>query len=270
MSIQTVVSMEGMQKVLQEVRDLLQRTLTKESFSLLLSATCTEWSQRLSGFYLDPKKRYEAALVNLETYYSIPNIDSANNSFVYSMDSGATWKTKTIPEGSYELSAINGEIQRQMKASGDWNSASNEYCITLGGNTSTLRAFLEITSPTCRVDMAQSTIRSLLGFAPETVPHGYTEASNPVNILSVDSIRVECDLIDNSYVDGERAPVVYSFFPNAQPGEKVIERPEARVYLPISKSGNIERVHIALKDQTGKLLNLRGETITMRLHIRSA
>jgi hypothetical protein len=136
----------------------------------------------------------------------------------------ATWKTITIPEGSYELLAINGEIQRQMKASGDWNSASNEYYITLGGNTSTLRAFLEITSPTCRVDMAQSTIRSLLGFAPETVSPGYTEASNPVNILSVNSIRVECDLIDNSYVNGEREPVVYLFFPNAQPGEKIIER----------------------------------------------
>jgi hypothetical protein len=81
---------------------------------------------------------------------------------------------------------------------------------------------------------------------------------------------VECDLIDNSYVNREREPVVYSFFPNAQPGEKIIERPESRVYLPISKSGTIERVHIALKDETGKLLNLRGETVTMRLHIRSA
>jgi hypothetical protein len=165
MSIKTVVSMEGMQKVLEEVRDLLQRALTKESFSLLLSATVTEWSQHLS-IYLDPKKRYEVALVNLETYYSIPNIESANNSIVYSTDSGANWKTITILEGSCDLLAINGEIQRQMKASGDWNSASNEYYITLGGNTSTLRAFLEITSPTCRVNMAQSTIRSLLGFAP--------------------------------------------------------------------------------------------------------
>jgi hypothetical protein len=104
--------MEGMQKVLEEVRDLLQWTLTNESFNLLLSATITEWSQHLS-IYLDPKKQpkkhYVAALVNLETYYSIPNIESANNSFVYSMDSGANWKTLTIPEGSYELLAFNGD-----------------------------------------------------------------------------------------------------------------------------------------------------------------
>ena len=36
-------------------------------------------------------KVYEIALVNLETYYSFPNIDDTNNVFIYSHDQGTTW-----------------------------------------------------------------------------------------------------------------------------------------------------------------------------------
>ena len=40
---------------------------------------------------LDREKEYEIALVNLETYYSFPNIDETNNVFVYSPDNGNSW-----------------------------------------------------------------------------------------------------------------------------------------------------------------------------------
>ena len=33
---------------------------------------------------LDKKKDYEIALINLEMYYSFPNIDKSNNCFIYS------------------------------------------------------------------------------------------------------------------------------------------------------------------------------------------
>ena len=33
-------------------------------------------------------KKYEIALVNLETYYNFPNVDDTNNYFSYSPDGG--------------------------------------------------------------------------------------------------------------------------------------------------------------------------------------
>ena len=47
------------------------------------------------------------ALLNLETYYSFPNIDSTNDSFKYSPDNGENWFTIQIPEGSYEIRDID-------------------------------------------------------------------------------------------------------------------------------------------------------------------
>lgn len=111
--------MEGVQLVLEKIRDLLA---PKENFSIVLTSAGTDWTTHISPpLYLNPKRRYELALVNLETYNSIPNITEANNHFVYSPD-GIVWKTITLPEGSYELVQINTEIQRQLQANGDWNS----------------------------------------------------------------------------------------------------------------------------------------------------
>jgi len=131
MAIKTVVNMEGMQQVLEEIRDLLA---PKENFSSVVTSSGTDWTTHLSPpLFLNPKRRYELALVNLETYNSIPNITEANNHFVYSPN-GTTWKTITLPEGSYELVQINTEIQRQLEANGDWNSSKNTHYITLGAN----------------------------------------------------------------------------------------------------------------------------------------
>ena len=42
---------------------------------------------------LDKKKDYEIALINLEMYYSFPNIDRSNNWFTYSPNLNPLWLT---------------------------------------------------------------------------------------------------------------------------------------------------------------------------------
>jgi hypothetical protein len=78
---------------------------------------------------------------------------------------------------------------------------------------------------------------------------------------------VELGIINGSYVKGSRKPVIYSFFPNVSPGYKIVETPRNLVYLPVN-TDEISEVHIRLTDQDGKLLNLRGEKVTMRFHVR--
>ena len=66
---------------------------------------------------MDKRKDCEITLINLETYYSFPNIDGSNNCFGYSP--GATHSTQwfdiIIPEGSYHDEDINEFIQREMR-----------------------------------------------------------------------------------------------------------------------------------------------------------
>ena len=52
---------------------------------------------------MDNKKDYEIALINLETYYSFPNIDGSINCFSYSPGAKAAWLDIIIPESSYHV-----------------------------------------------------------------------------------------------------------------------------------------------------------------------
>ena len=63
----------------------VNNTEPKRSFSIVVSDNRT----RLKTWFkppvqLDKKKDYDIALINLETYYSFPNIDRSNNCFTYS------------------------------------------------------------------------------------------------------------------------------------------------------------------------------------------
>ena len=79
----------------------INNTEQKRSFSIVLSDNKTRlktWFKQ--PIQLDKKKHYELALINLETYYSFPNIDRSNNCFSYSPEANAPWFDIIIPEGS--------------------------------------------------------------------------------------------------------------------------------------------------------------------------
>lgn len=213
---------------------------------------------------LDDKKDWEMALVSLETYYSFPNIDSSNNNFRYSPDDGTTWKDITIPEGSYEISEINNYIQEIMY----YNNNDKENSITIGANNSTLRSFIKLTAH-YQVDFTTpNSVRTVLGFNSQVYSIGGKYASeNIVNLLHINSIRVKNSIIGGSYVRGTTDNVIYSFFPNVDPGYKIVEKPHNLIYLPVIMK-KISQMETSLVDQDGKLLNLRGEELSITFHIR--
>jgi len=131
-------------------------------------------------------KKYEMALVNLESYYSFPNITAKNNNFRYkSGPENNPWVDINIPEGCYELADINDYIQRTMKEKGHYDAANDEYCITIQPNSNTLKSVLTIT-PGYFVDFLEpdNSIRSDLGFRPWVYAEGYNESEQIVNIVS--------------------------------------------------------------------------------------
>ena len=66
---------------------------------------------------------------------------------------------------------------------------------------------------------------------------------------------------------GVQAPVVYNFFPNVAPGQKILEAPRNLIYLPVTVDV-ISTLSVWLTDKDGKMLDLRGEELTIRFHLR--
>jgi len=233
--------------------------------SFILSGNTSDFVTWHESVMLDPNKEYEAALLSLDTYNSITNITAnKNNVLKYSTDDGITWKTITLNTGAYELQAINNEIKRQIISNGD-----DESAINITANISRLTSIINIDNPRYKVDFSvDNSLGSVLGFNKVTIGHGYNESANIVNIMQVNSILVNIDIIMGSYVNGSQSPTLYSFYPNVSPGYKIVERPNpSLIYYPLSRH-DISRMRVWLTDQNGDLIDLRGEVITMRIHVR--
>ena len=233
--------------------------------TFILTGNTSDFTTCHNSVILDPNKNYEAALLSLDTYNSIPNITQGkNNLFPYSVDNGKTWKIIALNTGAYELAAINNEIKRQLIANGD-----NDSAITVTANVSRLTSIVSIENPSYKVDFSvPNTIGSVLGFDTVVIGFGYNESSNIVNIMQVNSILVNIDIIMGSYVNGSLSPTMYSFYPNVVPGYKIVERQNpSLIYYRLSRH-DISRMRVWLTDQQGNLIDLRGKTITIRIYVR--
>src|SRR2546426_7651490 len=134
---------------------------------------------------LDRNKKYEAALLSIDFYNSIPNITGENNQFRYSTDNGSNWKIITLSTGSYELSASNDEIQRQMILNGYYDTSNNNFYIAITANTSKLSSVTEITNQTYKIDFTfENSIGQTLGFNKIILNYGYNESQNIVDVRS--------------------------------------------------------------------------------------
>ena len=97
------------------LKQILNNTEPKRSFSIVVSDNKTRFKTWFKPrIQLDKRKAYEIVLINLETYYSFPNLDRSNNCFTYSPNLDPLW-FDIIPEGSYHVEDINEFIQREMR-----------------------------------------------------------------------------------------------------------------------------------------------------------
>ena len=181
---------------------------------LFLSSRTTNFRVQLdSPIFLDTKKKYEAALLSLHTYNSIPNITEQNNKFKYSPDKGSTWKIITIQKGAYELREINSHIQREMTKNGDYDQVNNQYYIDINYYKPTFETILEISSDNYMVDFnIENSIASTLGFTNEKLSGtGVYSSINTIDIEPVNSIYVHCDFIIGAYINNSSSNAFYSF-----------------------------------------------------------
>ena len=146
-----------------------------------------------------------------------------------------------LPTGCYEL---NAEIKRIR---------GNSHIIILP-NVNTLQCIWTVVGAKCKVSFdVPNSLASVLGFKQDIV-YGVGRHAG------VNSILVHCNIIHSSYTRGTQAPVVYNFFPNAAPRQKILEVPHNLIYHPVTVDV-ILTLPVWLTDQDGELLDLRGKKL---------
>ena len=157
------------------------------------------------------------------------------------------------------LWTINAEIIRMRGGNSD---------ITILPNVNTLQCILNVVGAKLKVcsDLPDS-LASVLGFNRTIYGVGRHASEQLVYIMSVNSILVHCNIIHSLYMRGVQAPAVYNFFPNAAPGQRILEAPSNLIYLPVTVDV-ISTLSVWLTDQHGKALDLRGEELTIHFHLR--
>lgn len=194
--------------------------------------------------------QYECALLYLSTFNSIPNIDVRNNKFHYGNN-----EVIEIPEGAYELQDICDYLKANIK-----DAVFKLHC-----NNNTLK-----TSIFCTKEIhfeRETSFGQLLGFGNETLKANILhESQHTVNILSTTVVRVECDIVTGSYINGISSHIIHEFAPNVPPGYRIIEIPKNIIYFPVNQN-NVNCINIRLLDINNNLINLRGEEIQLYLHL---
>jgi hypothetical protein len=201
---------------------------------------------------------YGIGVVGIDTWYSFPNVTSSlNGNFRYSTDNKSTWNVVTIPTGNYEITTIAASLADQGLPTS----------ITVKPDKPTLRARIKLGGG-CAVDFTYpNSINKLLGFNPRIVDIvGNNMGDNIVDILSVNTVKVNVDCIRGSYSNGKVSTAIFGFFPNVSPGEKIIIFREAPIMLPFTKT-NLSSITVWLTDQDGNLINFR-ENITVRFVLK--
>lgn len=202
--------------------------------------------------YLEDDAEYVIGLINFETFNAIPNIDYGHSSIVLDENT-----VVVIPPGSYELDDINKFLKPHFEENG--------YSFNLFANNNTLRTHLKSSAP---ITFMEGTIGKLLGFKDGRLEPNVEHISDyPAEIIKVNSLIVDCSIAEGSYLNSKPVHIIHQFFPSVSPGFKIIESPQNVIYFPVTVK-TIDKIILKIMDQDGELVNFRGETITIRLHLK--
>lgn len=83
----------------------------------------------------------------------------------------------------------------------------------------------------------------------------------------MNAIQIQCNIVTGAYLNNLPVHTIHEFAINVSPGYKMDEIPRNLIYLPVNVK-EISSLKVWIVDQEARLINFRGEEITLRLHLR--
>ena len=205
---------------------------------------------------------HELALVNLETYFNIPNItEGVNNVFSYRPTPLAAWRTITFDTGTYDVTDISDFFSSKQNANGNGK-------ITIKLFEGSSKSYIKLSSNNYSIDFtAPNNFANILGFTQRVVSVVYAYSDNVEYLTDISSLSVNVDCIQNTYINRAITPTIYSFYANVAPSFKIVQTPSNLVYLPINRR-IIDYINVWITDQNTNLVNFRGDDVTIRFNLR--
>jgi len=220
---------------------------------------------------LDPNKNYSIALLSYSMWNAYYNVlDGINNNIRYTFN-GVNFDL-VIPAGSYGINAINDWLTSRLIDNGHSGTG-----ITIVGNLNTLRVDI-VLEPDFNFDFLtiNNNLRFLFGYdavvlannGATNVTYSGNRAANLSN--GVDALSINCSVVDSRYniTNNSQSTSLHLFTPNAPAGSNLSSTIPYPVYLPLSVNGVINNIQFSVRDQSGNLVDLNGENVTLSMNIR--
>lgn len=243
----------------------------------------------------------KVAVASISMYYSWYNILASlgNNTFTYTWYGFGTSvvKTITIPDGFYDIAALNAYLQSQMIANGHYLvNAAGDYVYYLEFATNSTYYSIQFNSypiPTAlptgysnpaaitfpavattpQITIASNAFRDIIGFNAGTYPAAvqtttYSKLSDYTPQVSpTQSVILSCTLLNNKY--SNPGTVLYSFSPAGVSFGSLIEAKPSQFSFVDIQSGNYNTFDITFLDQSFNFLKINDNNLVVQLLIES-
>lgn len=115
---------------------------------------------------------------------------------------------------------------------------------------------------------SRNTMGSIFGFKDNKLDKNILHTSERiVRITSTNAVKIESNITTGAYSNNKLMRTLHEFYPAVDVGYKIVEVPRHVIYLPVSVR-SIHNFSVRVVDQDDNLIDFRGETITLRVHIK--
>ena len=172
--------------------------------------------------FKNPNKN--VALASLNIYYTWKNVKSTYNNNKFKIPTPAWIDTFDLPDGSYNISAIQNYIEYIIKKH---ETVAETAPILIYANKINNRIVFKIKTG-YKLELLSKETMKLLGSTKDTIDADKNSENVP-RLENVEVVLVHCNLVNNSYQQVSR--VLFTFVPNKQYGELISISPNSLIFL---------------------------------------
>jgi len=210
-------------------------------------------------------------------WWTVPNIITGKNDKIYTSGPNTSNDilpfTITIPQGLYDLSALNQAIARELEIAGA--KVDPEPLISLSPDDATQKVELRFNYPNVSVDFTQAdTFREILGFNSNIytpVPENPILAENIAQFNQINYFLIHSDLVSKGIrFNNNYNQTIGQVLIDVSPGSQIVSTPFNPARIPAPELAGATRTNLRfwLTDDKDRRVNTNGEVYTARIVIR--